>query len=186
MDEFGVPEYKQHNDGDAMMIVDGKKHRYGGTIPWTDEPVGRRQPRHRPALDREDVQIDSARSPLGGKDKPHEWDRISLGEWLDKNTMSKQAREMLDMALAGVYTSAASETSLLWALTQMGSAGSPASAVLPLSSRARAALKMPARSAGWAPSIGRSPPNWATRCTFRGRFARLRRTLMVSRSAPTI
>jgi monoamine oxidase len=38
MDEFGVPEYKQHNDGDAMMIVDGKKHRYGGTIPWTMSP----------------------------------------------------------------------------------------------------------------------------------------------------
>ncbi|MGZ4510173.1 MAG: flavin monoamine oxidase family protein, partial [Mycobacterium sp.] len=35
MDEFGVPEYKQHHDGDAIMIVDGKKHRYGGTIPWT-------------------------------------------------------------------------------------------------------------------------------------------------------
>jgi monoamine oxidase len=54
-----------------------------------------------------------------------EWDRISLGEWIDKNTMSKQAREMLDMALAGVYTSAASETSLLWALTQMASGGGP-------------------------------------------------------------
>ena len=38
MNEFGVPEYKQHNDGDAMMIVDGKKHRYGGTIPWTVSP----------------------------------------------------------------------------------------------------------------------------------------------------
>jgi monoamine oxidase len=54
-----------------------------------------------------------------------EWDRISLGEWIDKNTMSKQAREMLDMALSGVYTSAGSETSLLWALTQMGSGGGP-------------------------------------------------------------
>src|SRR6201993_5523650 len=31
MDEFGVPSYKQYNDGDAMVIVDGKKHRYGGT-----------------------------------------------------------------------------------------------------------------------------------------------------------
>ncbi len=39
MDEFGVPEYKQHNDGDAMMmIIDGRKHRYGGTIPWTMSP----------------------------------------------------------------------------------------------------------------------------------------------------
>jgi len=38
MKEFGVPEYKQHNDGDAMMIVDGKKHCYGCTIPWTMSP----------------------------------------------------------------------------------------------------------------------------------------------------
>ena len=30
--------------------------------------------------------------------------------------MSRPAREMLDMALAGPYTSAASETSLLWVL----------------------------------------------------------------------
>ncbi|CDO25844.1 amine oxidase [Mycolicibacterium mageritense DSM 44476 = CIP 104973] len=32
---------------------------------------------------------------------------------------------MLDMALAGIYTSAASEVSLLWALHQMGSGGGP-------------------------------------------------------------
>jgi monoamine oxidase len=59
-----------------------------------------------------------------------EWDRISLGEWLQQNTMSKQAREMLDMALAGTYTSAASETSLLWVLTQMGSSGGGATFVI--------------------------------------------------------
>ena len=38
MSEFGVPEYKQYRDGDAMMIIDGKKHRYGGTIPWSMSP----------------------------------------------------------------------------------------------------------------------------------------------------
>lgn len=54
-----------------------------------------------------------------------EWDRISLGEWIEKNTMSRQAHAMLDMALAGVYTSAGSETSLLWALQQMRSGGGP-------------------------------------------------------------
>jgi monoamine oxidase len=54
-----------------------------------------------------------------------EWDRISLAEWLNKNMLSKPAREMLDMALAGPYTSAASEVSLLWVLLQMGSAGGP-------------------------------------------------------------
>ena len=39
--------------------------------------------------------------------------------------MSKSAREMLDMALAGPYTSAGSEVSMLWVLLQMGSAGGP-------------------------------------------------------------
>jgi monoamine oxidase len=54
-----------------------------------------------------------------------EWDRISLAEWLERNTMSKSARDMLDMALAGTYTSAAAEVSMLWVLTQMGSGGGP-------------------------------------------------------------
>ncbi|OBG99043.1 monoamine oxidase [Mycobacterium sp. E3251] len=122
MDEFGVSEYKQHNDGDAMMIVDGKKHRYGGTVPWTMSPwavanlgVGL-------------LSIEKMAKSLPCEapwDAKHadEWDRISLGEWIEQNTMSKQAREMLDMAFAGLYTSAASETSLLWGLLQTASAG---------------------------------------------------------------
>jgi monoamine oxidase len=124
MAEFGVPEYKQHNDGDAMMIVDGKKHRYGGTIPWTMSPwavtnlgLGLRSiEKMCKSIPRE--------APWEAK-QAAEWDRISVGEWLDKNTMSRQAREMLDMALAGPYTSAASETSLLWMLLQMASGGGP-------------------------------------------------------------
>jgi monoamine oxidase len=122
MNELGVPEYKQHNDGDAMMIVGGKKHRYGGTIPWTVSPwavanlglglatiekMGKAIPRE---------------APWEAK-KAHEWDRISIGQWIEKNSMSKEAAEMLDMAFAGLYTSAASETSLLWGLLQTASAG---------------------------------------------------------------
>jgi monoamine oxidase len=124
MAEFGVPEYKQHNDGDAMMIVDGKKHRYGGTIPWTISPwavtnlgLG--------LLSIEKMCKSIPREAPWEAKQAAEWDRISLGEWLDRNTMSRQAREMLDMALAGPYTSAASETSLLWVLLQMASGGGP-------------------------------------------------------------
>jgi monoamine oxidase len=58
-----------------------------------------------------------------------EWDRISLGEWIEQNMMSKTAGEMLEMALAGLYTSAGSETSLLWMLLQTGSAGGPSFAI---------------------------------------------------------
>ena len=124
MHEFGVPEYKQHHDGDAMMIVDGKKHRYGGTIPWTMSPWAVTNlglglltiERMCKSIPRE--------APWEAK-QAAEWDRISVGEWIEANTMSRPAREMLDMALAGTYTSAGSETSLLWLLLQMGSGGGP-------------------------------------------------------------
>ncbi len=38
MTEFGAAEYKEYVDGDAMMILDGKQHRYSGTIPWAMSP----------------------------------------------------------------------------------------------------------------------------------------------------
>ncbi len=124
MREFGVPEYKQHNDGDAIMILDGKKHRYGGTIPWSMSPwavanlgVG--------LLSIENMCKSIPREAPWEAKQAAEWDRLSLAEWLDKNTMSRAAREMLEMAIAGAYTSAASEVSMLWVLTQMGSAGGP-------------------------------------------------------------
>ena len=124
MDEFGVPEYKQYNDGDAMMIVDGKKHRYGGTIPWTMSPWAVANLGLGLLAVEKMCKAVPREAPWEAKEAA-DWDRISLGEWLDKNTMSKSAREMLDMALAGPYTSAASEVSMLWVLLQMGSAGGP-------------------------------------------------------------
>ena len=124
MNEFGVPAYKQFVDGQAMMIVDGKQHRYKGTIPWTVSPwalanIGMG------LLEAEQMCKAIPREAPWKAKKAAEWDRISMGEWLDRNVLSKQAREMLDMALAGPYTSAASETSLLWMLLQMASGGGP-------------------------------------------------------------
>jgi monoamine oxidase len=122
MNEFGVPEYKQHNDGDAMMIVDGKKHRYGGTIPWTVSPWAVANLGIGLAAIEEMCKAIPREAPWEAK-KAQEWDRISIGEWIHKNSKSKQATQMLDMAFAGLYTSAASETSLLWGLLQTASAG---------------------------------------------------------------
>ena len=122
MNEFGVPEYKQHNDGDAMMVVGSKKHRYGGTIPWTVSPWAVANLGIGLAAIEEMCKAIPREAPWEAK-KAEEWDRISIGEWIEKNTLSKQAAEMLDMAFAGLYTSAASETSLLWGLLQTASAG---------------------------------------------------------------
>ncbi|SPM35414.1 Monoamine oxidase [Mycobacterium rhizamassiliense] len=122
MSEFGVPEYKQHNDGDAMMIVGGKKHRYGGSIPWTVSPWAVANLGLGLAAIEKMCKAIPREAPWEAK-KAHEWDRISIGQWIEKNSMSKEAAEMLDMAFAGLYTSAASETSLLWGLLQTASAG---------------------------------------------------------------
>ncbi len=80
MEEFGVPEYKQHNDSDAMLVVDGKKHRYGGKLPPTMSPWAVANlglglltvERMCKTLPRE--------APWAAKDAA-EWDRTSLGDW---------------------------------------------------------------------------------------------------------
>lgn len=122
MGEFGVPSYKQHTDGDAMMIVDGKRYRYHGTIPWTMNPWT--------SLNLSAVFFELGRmcksipleAPWEAR-KADKWDRISLAEWLNKKVMSKSAHDLLETAIAGSYTSAASEVSMLFALYQMASSG---------------------------------------------------------------
>ncbi|MEU7630300.1 flavin monoamine oxidase family protein [Nocardia sp. NPDC049220] len=124
MDEFGVPSYQQHVDGAAMMLVDGKQYRYSGTIPWTMSPWAA-------------MNLGAAMLELGHMckaiplDAPWEakeaekWDRVSLAQWLHSNIASKPAHELLGTAIAGCYTSAASEVSMLFVLYQMASGGGP-------------------------------------------------------------
>jgi monoamine oxidase len=124
MKEFGVPSYKQYVEGDAMMFVGGKKYRYKGTIPlsmspWVVANIG--------AVFLELTQMCKS-IPLEAPweaPKAQKWDRLSWGAWLDRNTLSKPAYEMLESSVAGLYTSAASEISLLFVLYQMASAGGP-------------------------------------------------------------
>lgn len=125
MGEFGVPSYQQYNDGEAMMIVGGKQHRYTGTVPrslgpWAAVSLGaaffaltrmcKSVPLEEPWVARRAAQ----------------WDRISIGHWLDRAVRSRAARELLEAAIGGTYTSDTSEVSLLYALHQMASGGGPA------------------------------------------------------------
>jgi monoamine oxidase len=124
MNEFGVPSYKQYVDGDAMMLVDGKKYRYKGTIPlsmspWAVANIG--------AVFLELTQMCKS-IPLEAPweaPKAQKWDQLSWAAWLNRNTLSKPAHEILESAIGGLYTSAASEVSLLFVLYQMASAGGP-------------------------------------------------------------
>ncbi|UNB55492.1 flavin monoamine oxidase family protein [Mycolicibacterium sp. YH-1] len=124
MNEFGVPSYKQYADGEAMMFVDGKKYRYKGTIPlsmspWAVANIG--------TVFLELTQMCKSipvHAPWEAP-KAHKWDRLSWAAWLDRNTLSKAAHELLESSISGLYTSAASEVSLLFVLYQMASSGGP-------------------------------------------------------------
>ena len=124
MNEFGVASYKQYVDGKAMMYVGGKTYRYQGTIPLSMSPfavanIG--------AVFLELTQMCKS-IPLDAPwnaPKAHKWDQLTWSKWLDGNTLSTPARQLLESAVAGLYTSAASEVSLLFVLHQMASAGGP-------------------------------------------------------------
>jgi monoamine oxidase len=67
----------------------------------------------------------TAREAPWAAKKAEKWDRMTLAQWLAKNVASKAAHDLLDAAISGCYTSAASEVSMLFMLYQMGSAGGP-------------------------------------------------------------
>jgi len=102
-----------------MMFVDGKKYRYKGTIPlsmspWAVANIG--------AVFLELTQMCKS-IPLEAPweaPKAKKWDQLSWAAWLDRNTLSKPAHELLESSISGLYTSAASEISLLFVLYQMG------------------------------------------------------------------
>ena len=107
-----------------MMVVDGKKRRYRRHHPVDREPVGGRQPWHRYWPPSTEMCKAIPARPRGRQRRPQEWDRISLGG-MDREEHALQAgrRRCWTSAFAGLYTSAASEVSLLWGLCRLASAG---------------------------------------------------------------
>ncbi|HEX7429846.1 MAG TPA: FAD-dependent oxidoreductase, partial [Mycobacterium sp.] len=124
MTEFGVSSYKQYTDGQSIIVVDGKQYRYKGTVPLSMSPWA--------AVNLGAVMLEITQMcksiPL---DAPWEaknaqtWDQISLAKWLSNHTLSKPAHATLETAIAGCYTSAASEVSMLFVVYQMASGGGP-------------------------------------------------------------
>jgi monoamine oxidase len=124
MTEFGVSSYKQYLDGKAMMVVDGKQYRYQGTVPMNLSPVASAN------LGTAFLELAQAskaiplEAPWRAKNAD-KLDQMTLAKWLQTRTLSKAAHDLLETALAGCYTSAASEVSMLFVLYQMASGGGP-------------------------------------------------------------
>ncbi|WP_063066110.1 flavin monoamine oxidase family protein [Nocardia violaceofusca] len=123
MAEFGIGSYRQYTDGEAMMVVDGEQYRYTGTIPWTMSPwaaINLGAGFAELAYLCKSIPLEA---PWDAR-KAEKWDRITVAQWLTR-IRSKTAHDLLETAIAGSYTSAASEVSMLFALYQMASGGGP-------------------------------------------------------------
>ena len=157
MSEFGVPSYKQYCDGAAMMIVDGKRFRYRGTIPfslspWTAINLGVAFA----ALGQmcKAVPLDA---PWNAK-KAAKWDQITVAQWLGRNARSRAAHDLLETAIAGTYTSAGLRgVAACSRCTRWRRAADRASC-----SASKARRRIRARSAGMGAIYRqRLPPSWA-------------------------
>ncbi|ETW22808.1 flavin monoamine oxidase family protein [Mycobacterium gastri] len=124
MHEFGVSAFKQYTGGEAMMVVDGKQHRYQGTVPWTMSPWASLNLGAAMFEIGQMCKTIPLESPWEAK-KAAKWDRMTLAQWLRNYVMSKAAHDLLETAIAGTYTSDASEVSMLFVLFQMASGGGP-------------------------------------------------------------
>ena len=124
MNEFDVPGYKQYAGGESMMVIDGKQFRYKGTVPRTLNPFA--------TVNLGTAMLELAQmcktipleEPWNAK-KADKWDRLTVAQWLDHHVRSAPARDLLETAIGGTYTSDTSEVSLLFALHQMASGGGP-------------------------------------------------------------
>jgi monoamine oxidase len=122
--EFDIATYKQYNDGEAMMVVDGKQFRYRGVVPRTLNPFA--------TVNLGTAMLELTKmcrtipleAPWEAR-KADKWDAITVGLWLDHHVRSLAARDLLETAIGGTYTSDTSEISLLFALHQMASGGGP-------------------------------------------------------------
>ena len=124
MKEFGVPSYKQYVGGEATMVVDGKVSRYKGAVPRSLNPFA--------TVNLGTAMLELAKmcktipldAPWDAR-KADKWDSMTVAQWLDHHVRSLAARDLLETAIGGTYTSDTSEISLLFALHQMASGGGP-------------------------------------------------------------
>jgi len=114
--ELGIETYRQYVHGDNLMILDGKVHRYSGTLPRINPlaliDVG---------LAMQMLDWMAGHVPLDAPwdaDKAHEWDSTTIGAWIDSrwHATTTKAQKMLRTIFAELFMSDPAEVSLLHAL----------------------------------------------------------------------
>lgn len=109
--DLGVSIFPTYDEGDEIVVLDGKARRYSGELP----KLG--------ALATADfVQLVSRIERLAKRipvERPWEaprarrWDRVTAGTWLDRASRTRRARELLELYLEAIFAADTASFSLL-------------------------------------------------------------------------
>ena len=119
--ELGLETFPTRTDGKNVIEMGGRLRRYRGTIPRLSLPVLLDLGIARLRLARTMRRVDPA-APWEASGAA-ELDSETLGDWVERNTRSRRARDLIALSCKTVWGAEPGELSLLWALAYMGAGG---------------------------------------------------------------
>ena len=122
IEELGLETFPTRTEGQNVIEMGGRLRRYRGTIPKLSPLVLADLGLARMRLGRAGAEGRSRRS-LGSRRAPLSSTRSRFGEWIERHTKTRKARELIALSCKTVWGAEPQELSLLWALAYMGAGG---------------------------------------------------------------
>ena len=121
IEELGLETFPTRTEGQNVIEMGGRLRRYRGTIPKLSPLVLADLGLARMRLGRAVRKVDPA-APWEAKGAA-ELDSVTFGEWIERHTKTRKARELIALSCKTVWGAEPRELSLLWALGYMGAGG---------------------------------------------------------------
>ncbi len=121
IEELGLETFPTRTEGQNVIEMGGRLRRYRGTIPKLSPLVLADLGIARLRLGRAVRKVDPA-APWEAKGAA-ELDSITFGEWIERRTRTRMARDLIALSCKTVWGADPHELSLLWALAYMGAGG---------------------------------------------------------------
>ncbi len=120
-DELGVATFPTHTAGEAVELRDGVRHTYAGLIPTFDAPAAADAVEAILDLDLAALEVPT-HAPWEAADAGR-LDGTTLAGWMDDHLGSPVARDLLSVAVRGVFGAEPEELSLLFTLFYLHAGG---------------------------------------------------------------
>lgn len=120
--ELGVATYPTHTEGDNLVDWDGRRIRYRGSIPKISPAVLADVAQAQARLERLARRVDP-HAPWAAP-KASEWDALTFESWIRRNTITRGAATLMEIAVEAVWAAEPADLSLLHVLFYTASAGS--------------------------------------------------------------